>query len=121
MNKIALAFVASLVATTACRAETDPPAPLMCAGTEPFWNFRLGGETTVIATPDDPGTPLAISDYRAAINQRGEWSAKIGDNVAVIRQVESCSDGMSDEEFPYAVTLVTPENTLSGCCRPFAE
>lgn len=43
MNKIALAFVAALIATTACRAEIDPPAPLMCAGTEPFWNFRLGG------------------------------------------------------------------------------
>ncbi|NWH09032.1 MAG: hypothetical protein HXY22_10395 [Alphaproteobacteria bacterium] len=115
MRHFLIAFFA--VITMPALAEEAPPQPLTCAGTEPFWSFRLSGDMTALSTPDGPDIPLPISQYRAAQNRNGEWSVSLGEAIAVIRQ-ETCSDGMSDNDYPYSVTLVTRERTLSGCCRP---
>lgn len=100
------------------------PAFLDCLGTEPFWSiglapgyaraelmfaerrfsFRLTGAQNAMARPN-------IWHIRASARPRGEMS--------LIIQNQSCSDGMSDNSYPYAVVaLIRGYNPIAGCCRP---
>ncbi|NOT40554.1 MAG: SH3 domain-containing protein [Alphaproteobacteria bacterium] len=99
------------------------PAFLDCAGTEPFWSIRL---TPGYASADlmfaERRYLFRISRFQQVMNRtdiahiRG---ASRNASLSLIVRHESCSDGMSDTNYPYsAVALISGVNTIAGCCRP---
>lgn len=87
-------------------------------GTEPGWLVEVGpgaapalhaeldyGERSI----DVPSTEAFASGYRGST----------GDGVAVELQIrnETCSDGMSDQSYPTATTLVVGDRSYQGCGR----
>lgn len=99
------------------------PAFLECSGTEPFWSIAL---TPGLARADlmfaERRHLFRITQFQQIMNRtdiahiRG---AARNVSMSLIVRHESCSDGMSDTNYPYsAVALISGVNTIAGCCRP---
>ena len=101
------------------------PAFLDCFGTEPFWSINL--------RPGSAQADLAFAERRIVYNlTRAETAMNRSDvlhirgasrpgEMSLIIRNESCSDGMSDNNYPYSVVaLLSRFNVIAGCCRPAA-
>lgn len=99
------------------------PALLECMGAEPFWRITLS-----------PGVARAdllfaerVYDYRltraaSAMGRTDVWLVKGAGpqtEMTLIVRRESCSDSMSEINYPYSsVALVPGADIIAGCCRP---
>lgn len=98
---------------------------LHITGTEPFWGGRVRAGRLTFETPENEKSeafrvrrtvrPRAIM-FSGAMSQ-GAFE------MVVTRKL--CSDGMSDRDFPYEVTISVGRDTLHGCGwsarHPFKE
>lgn len=104
-------------------AGNEPPMPLECRGTEPFWTLVFDKKTALyreIGTEIDERLP--ITDGRASRNNLTVWAMTFdGGTVdrAVITREPLCSDGMSDTNFLFDVIVIRRDGEIrSGCCNP---
>jgi len=101
------------------------PAPLYCAGTEPFWSYdRLigGGNFNRMGEPQEPfaelwsGTPAGRGTQSFGLVLDSGTTTMTG----FIRR-GICSDGMSDRDYGIVAQFLRrgPNGTvlLDGCCR----
>jgi hypothetical protein len=95
------------------------PVRLSCSGTEPFWSVEVGfGRADADLAYSDRRQTLALDAPLAARGRPGLWSLpalKGGDFLLVERA--SCSDGMSDRNYPFKLSARIGKDLLSGCCR----
>ena len=107
-------------------AERESGFALLCRGTEPLWSLRLAdgeGRFSRIGEADmtwraAPWTDAAglLPGWRFAIRLDGSNRAQTGWTI-VSRATAACSDQMSDFEYPYDTTVITPDRgVLAGCC-----
>lgn len=101
---------------------------LRCVGTEPFWSLETRGPEARFTTPESKAPPWRAGGwlnaegthpgYRFAIRLDAPGQAVTGwATIWRPHEREYCSDQMSDFEYPYEITLVTPEaRVLAGCC-----
>lgn len=99
------------------------PALLDCAGTEPFWSIAV--------MPGLARADLQFAERRAffnltraqnAMNRNDIWhlkaSGRPGGELSLIVRHEVCSDGMSDNRYPYsAIAIISGLDLIAGCCR----
>jgi uncharacterized membrane protein len=129
-------LLALALAATACQSGGDggaatkpfdgiaPNETIRFTGTEPFWGGETQGGSLTYTTPEDPdGTTIAVE--RFAGNSGLGLSGKLGDEAFDMTvTIGTCSDGMSDREYPFTVTLRIGEDTRFGCAwtaaHPFA-
>jgi len=94
--------------------------PLQCLGTEPFWSVRINGEA-VFETPDVAPTTWIASEWLPARGLIGRYMIRLSSGygtgyLAMLRQ--TCSDGMSDIDYPFEAIMITPGQAVrAGCCR----
>ena len=94
-------------------------------GTEPFWNGTVASGEATYTTPDNiEGVTFPVE--RFAGNSGVSFSGMM-DNQRWDMMVTpgECSDGMSDRDYPYTVTLMIGEEHRRGCAwtdrQPFEE
>lgn len=117
--------VAAPIEATPTRAAPSPPAAAPAAspvpakfralGTEPFWNAQIDGEALTYTTPEDQKGRRVTLARRDRANG-AEFSGKLGDaaiHIAVTKR--TCSDGMSDRSYPFAVILTLGSDRREGC------
>ena len=103
------------------------PALLNCSGTEPFWAINLApGRANADLNFLNRRFALRITRAASAMNRTDIWIVKSRDartEISLIVHKESCSDGMSDRNYPYsAVALVPGADIVAGCCaQPGAQ
>lgn len=90
---------------------------IRCHGTEPFWGATIKKEKLVFrGIPNTKVTPITgvsgASGYNASFLQL--FSNESGPVAVVIAR--TCSDSMSDFDFPQQVVIFDGENTYYGCC-----
>lgn len=101
--------------------EADP-FPLRCTGTEPFWTLSIGGEEATFQTPVEDDEKWSAGPVTPAIGLVGRYAVKLEHgggvgHVAAWRNVNFCSDGMSDIGFPYEALVIAPDGSVyGGCC-----
>lgn len=98
------------------------PLNLACTGTEPFWSLQLG--------PDEMAT-LNIADVEEQLPVPLEWSGTSrnlgpgaygfsGGGASGVLRREQCSNGMSDQEYGWAIDIIllngASSQLYSGCC-----
>lgn len=89
----------------------DYRAGMRLTGTEPFWGVRIGDKIT-LQRPDHPD--LVVANAGPTINgDVAVWNAR-GLTIRLEPQA-GCSDGMSDNRYPYAATVTVDGETLKGC------
>ena len=103
--------------------------PLLCTGTEPFWSLRLEDGHGAYSDPDTEIVTLSASSWMKsrnspavfAIRLRDENNGAAGEGYTTIQRA-TCSDGMSDFEYPFQATVILPDQTvLDGCCSRSAS
>ena len=90
--------------------------PLKCVGTEPFWSLAIQSPSRAVY--DDPETPARR--YRVSNFRRSgpDATLRLGSDGRASIAADRCSDGMSDNEYPYSTRVRLPDGTvLNGCCR----
>ena len=86
------------------------------AGTEPFWAATIADGAVKYSTPELPdGTSFAVS--RFAGNSGVSFSGKLNDGRGFDLMITpgTCSDGMSDREYPYVASLKLGSESQTGC------
>ena len=94
-------------------------AGFSCSGTEPFWDLTVNrGIVLQHAGIDTTRYPKAsMKQVGTTKVYRARRAGQSPISVAV-RVNGSCSDGMSDQTYPYEATVsVEGQPTLHGCCR----
>ena len=105
----------------------DAPGALSCGGTEPFWGATIGADGSASfydAYSYGENRALTLTDARTASAR--PWphhysftGAAEGDLVVDVQQ---CSDGMSDRDYPWRAYLYVRDQEggprfMEGCCR----
>ncbi|MFN4113959.1 MAG: COG3650 family protein [Sphingomonadaceae bacterium] len=109
--------------TTEAFAEIADSETIRFTGTEPFWGGSATGDQLTYTTPENPdGATIVVT--RFAGNSGLGLSGKLEDQTFdMVVTAGTCSDGMSDREYPFTVTLEIGEDKRSGCAwttsRPF--
>ena len=90
-----------------------------CHGTEPFWGAEITSDQVVYESPDltEPMT-YSITSVGAAAGYVSDFIQIYQNNngpVAIVKN-QTCSDGMSDFDYPKEVIIFTGTATLYGCC-----
>lgn len=91
---------------------------LRAVGTEPFWGARIEGRCVTYSHPDDQaGTRLWTRYTRTG--DGGSWSGALDGRPFTlrVRAQANCSDGMSDQRYPYAVDLLVGGEQRTGCAE----
>lgn len=89
-------------------------------GNEPFWRVDIKGTDITLTRPGESGpapeTTQAASAGMASTADSATWTAQAG-TVAVVVKVTrgECSDGMSDNKYPYVAEVTWGAETLKGC------
>ena len=99
-----------------------PENAIVAIGTEPFWGARVEGRCVTYSHPEDQeGTRVWTKFSGTAEN--GRWAGALGGQpfVMVTRPQPGCSDGMSDNRYPIAVTLTVGGEQRTGCAEPRSE
>jgi uncharacterized membrane protein len=106
---------------------TPPPAKaasniLVCSGTEPFWGIEVTDTHLSVNMMDGPRYSVPVTFRQTSANNATiaviAGVAGTNNTQAFMQKVESCSDGMSDTNYPYSITAVlNNQRVLSGCCR----
>jgi len=95
-----------------------PANSLRAIGTEPFWGALVEGRCVTYSHPQDQsGTRVWMKFSGSAAN--GAWSGSLNGQPFVMRtrpQAE-CSNGMSDNRYPIAVSLTVGGEQRSGCAE----
>ncbi len=107
---------------SAVTTKKESKAALRCGGTEPFWGIKITKKTLEYAPMDGEKLKLPIVFNKTSENNTSIASiyAEKANNkvIAVLQKVEMCSDGMSDIDYPYAISvLINKEHFYSGCCH----
>jgi uncharacterized membrane protein len=93
--------------------------PLRAIGTEPFWGARIAGRCVTYSTPDDQQGTRIWTKFSGTAEQ-GVWAGALGGRRFELRTSPQagCSDGMSDNVYPIAVSLTVSGEERRGCARP---
>ncbi|OZA93973.1 hypothetical protein U4960_04550 [Altererythrobacter sp. H2] len=110
--------------STQAFAEIADSETIRFTGTEPFWGGSAAGDTLIYSTPENPdGTTIAVTRF-AGNSGLGLSGALDGKPFDMVVTAGTCSDGMSDREYPFTVTLEIGEDSRFGCAwtdsRPFS-
>jgi uncharacterized membrane protein len=91
-------------------------------GTEPFWNVEVSPSGIVYSSLAEPDqnqtfpyvTPLS-ADGRFLETVRVYRLGEQNNTLLIIRKVDNCSDGMSDDLYPYSGLFIRGDMVLEGC------
>ena len=106
--------------------EPDPvamsflPAAIRAFGTEPFWSADISKDKLTYTTPENlEGGGVTSPVVRADGAESVMFTATInGQVLQILVTPGSCSDGMSDNTYPWTVERTLGEDTVSGCAEP---
>jgi uncharacterized membrane protein len=91
-------------------------------GTEPFWNVTVSKSGIVYSSPNAKKqtfpyvTPIKAVGRTADIVRVYRLQGK-PNSMLIIKKESTCSDGMSDKQYPYSVTLILNNTVLEGCAE----
>ncbi|WP_445633504.1 hypothetical protein NSTC745_05169 [Nostoc sp. DSM 114161] len=101
-------------------AQTIKSEEFIARGTEPFWSVIVTKKGIVYSSPDVQKqtfsyVPPLKAEARPADLVRVYRLQGKGNNVLILKKIDSCSDGMSDREYPYSAIFILGNKVLEGC------
>jgi uncharacterized membrane protein len=88
-------------------------------GTEPFWGARIEGRCVTYSTPEDQDGTRIWTQFTGTV-ENGAWTGYLDNDRFILRTrpQPGCSDGMSDNRYPIAVSLTVRGEERTGCAEP---
>lgn len=93
------------------------PAEVKALGTEPFWNADITREQLTWTTPENlEAGGVTVPVTRADGAENVLFTATIdGQLLQILVTPGTCSDGMSDNVYPFTVERTLGEESVPGC------
>ena len=128
----AAAFIALLAScqTSSQKQPTTPTPPpasgkldartmttFRCVGTEPFWNLTIDPNGVIFSHMDLGKTHYPIPSPFPAF-KNGMMVLETSDGTSKLKltlKEETCSDGMSEDSYPYSAVVERDGTTFKGC------
>jgi uncharacterized membrane protein len=119
-----LSTTALALSTSVALASASAQEVTSCGGTEPFWDLDIGpkqiqlrelGDRTMTMASRPAGTARGYTADFLALYQ-GKVIEEEGRYMNVMIKRASCSDGMSDIDYPFEVLVLSGTELLRGCC-----
>lgn len=106
----------------ACRMQDGkaiPPNLIRALGTEPFWAARIEGRCVTYSHPENQAGTRIWTTFTGT-RENGVWTGFYENRRFVLRTrpQPGCSDGMSDNRYPLAVSLTVAGEERTGCANP---
>ena len=113
----------ALISTFSTLVSAMDVPQLQCSGTEPFWGIKTDAKGFLSMSD-----PMAKKFYSKTVAKNALGMTEgfafqieaqdMNKNVLKLNVVKSeCSDGMSDEVYPYTALVDVDGKILFGCCR----
>ena len=105
-----------------CLVQDGNPVPdnaLRAVGTEPFWAAIVQGRCVTYSHPENQAGTRVWTKFSGSA-ENGTWTGSLEGKPFVMRTrpEAGCSDGMSDNRYPIAVSLTVGGEQRSGCAAP---
>ena len=105
----------------ACRMQDGQvlaPILLRAVGTEPFWGARIEGRCVTYSHPENQAGTRVWTQFTGT-RETGVWTGFYANQRFVLRTrpEPGCSDGMSDNRYPIAVSLTVAGEERNGCAE----
>ncbi len=119
-----LLTIGMLASVVACSPRTQTASlekGFKCVGTEPFWSLQIEKSGIVFHHMDEE--PMTYP-YRPPQKQAKSqvYETFEGDSkLKIILTEGKCSDGMSDDEYPYMVQVERDGQIYKGCAHPMVQ
>lgn len=99
--------------------EPVPANAIKAIGTEPFWAATVEGRCVTYSHPEDQSGTRVWTRFSGTASN-GTWTGSLNGHPFVMTTIPKpgCSDGMSDEVYPIAVSLTVGGEQRTGCARP---
>jgi uncharacterized membrane protein len=111
-------------ARVAAPPKIETLTPLVCFGAEPDWGLTFGADGAVVCGGNCSPPPSGLRVIKILAGRSGtpdgfdlvdgqgkQWLS------AVVAKTDQCSDGMSDDPYPYEFAGNGKLGNLKGCCR----
>ncbi|BAY88093.1 hypothetical protein NIES3275_00680 [Microchaete diplosiphon NIES-3275] len=103
-------------------AQNSKSEEFIARGTEPFWSVTVGKSAIIYSSPDKPKQtfpyikPLTAQGRPADLVRVYRLKNRIN-SILIIKQVDTCSDGMSDKNYPYSAIFILGNQVFEGCAE----
>ncbi len=112
----------SITSNSLVVAETASSEEFIARGTEPFWSVTVSKRAIVYSSPN---VQKQIFSYVAPLKAEARPADLVrvyrlkgkGNNILIIKKADTCSDGMSDQEYPYSAIFIQGNKVLEGCAE----
>ncbi|WP_413167295.1 COG3650 family protein [Capilliphycus salinus ALCB114379] len=103
-------------------ADNTPAEGFIALGTEPFWNVKVTGDEIVFSSPTIDEQKYPYSEPMTGLGRPADvvrvYPLQGNPNgFLILKQDKSCSDGMSDNVYPYSATVIRGSEVLEGCAK----
>jgi len=96
----------------------EKAARYTCLGTEPFWHVKIEPDSGIIYNEMEEGiTRYPYTMPRKEGAKTIFESSRSGSKIKITIEAGECSDGMSDEDYPYTCTVEKDKAKFSGCAK----
>ncbi|MCX7594971.1 MAG: hypothetical protein N2235_14675 [Fischerella sp.] len=122
-NQLAVASHSTADKKDLFAVNTTNTEEIIALGTEPFWSVTVNKNGIVYSSPENRKlsfpyvTPLKAAGRPPDLLRVYRLRSKANSNLLIIKKVNSCSDGMSDKNYPYSATLILGDTVLEGCAE----
>lgn len=93
------------------QAQSDYRSTLRLTGTEPFWGAQIKPNQITMQRPDHADVTV-VNPGPTITGDTATWAAP---GLTVTLKPAECSDGMSDNRYPYEATVTVGAEVLKGC------
>lgn len=119
---VVLGIGATVLVSNQSIAQSSKIEEFVARGTEPFWSVTVGKRGITYSSPD---TKPQTFRYTAPLTAQGRPNDLVRvyrfrgreNNLLILKKVNSCSDGMSDQKYPYSAILMLGNRVLEGCAE----
>ncbi|NET01131.1 MAG: hypothetical protein F6K62_08690 [Sphaerospermopsis sp. SIO1G2] len=103
-------------------AQTSEIEEFHVVGNEPFWDIKIE-KTGIVYQALDQKTQYFPYFYPLSAQGRPIDQVRVyqlrgkRNNMLILNRVESCSDTMSEKNYPYSATLIMGNQVFDGCAE----
>lgn len=104
-------------------ASTEADTLYRISGTEPFWSLTIARPRSIYTSADGDTLFFDFKEARTVSARQQEYVQVFeldkGQQLALRKSSPNCpcSDGMSDQSYPYQAILILADKVLDGCGR----
>ena len=122
ISSLTIIGITTTILVSSSFAQTSEIEEFNVVGNEPFWDIKIE-KTGIVYQALDQKTQYFPYSYPLSAQGRPIDQVRVyqlrgkRNNMLILNRVESCSDTMSEKNYPYSATLIMGNQVFDGCAE----